>query len=91
MVGHPRTHPRNQKGTAVSTPEAAYIEIIEKTADANPLVIVPNEIRINGVPLLAPADDPVVVHEISMGSEDIVKVTLTLYARRVVIGHEVTS
>lgn len=70
------------------TPEAALIEIIERTANPDPRVIVPNEIRINGIPLLAPADDLVTVHEISTGAHDAVKVTLTLYARRVVIGHE---
>lgn len=70
------------------TASAAYIEILERTDESNPQVIVPNEIRINGVPLLAPADDPIIVHEIGISSSEIVKVTLTLFARRVVIGSE---
>ena len=69
-------------------PEAALIEIIEKTDSANPLVIVPNEVRINGIPLLVPADHAITVHEIDLGVRDAVMVTLTLFARRVVMGTE---
>jgi hypothetical protein len=72
----------------MSTPEGAFIEIIERTDNPDPQVIVPNEVRINGIPLLASADDPVEVHGISTLANDVVRVTLTLFARRVVIGHE---
>lgn len=69
-------------------PDGALIEIIERTNDPDPKVILPNEVRINGVPLLAPRDEPVIVHEMSTSAEDVVRVTLTLFARRVVIGAE---
>jgi hypothetical protein len=69
-------------------PDAAIIEIIERTDSPDPKVILPNEIRINGLPVLAPADDPVIVHEMSISSVDVVKVTLTLYAKRVTVAAE---
>lgn len=72
----------------MSKPEACTIEIVERTNDPDPLVIVPNEIRINGTPVLAPGDEPVEVHGISVSSEDVVKVTLTLYAKRITIAAE---
>lgn len=75
---------------AEGLPDAAFIEIVERTDDPDPKVIVPNEVRINGIPLLVPpfADGPIVVHEIAIGARDVVRVTLTLFARRVVIGPE---
>lgn len=69
-------------------PDGALVEIIERTDQPDPKVIVPNEVRINGIPLLASADDPVIVHEMAVQSNDVVRVTLTLLARRVVIGAE---
>ncbi len=54
--------------------------------------IKPNEVRINGQKLWAPEGEPIKVHQIEMNSpdapqDDAVKVTLTLYARRVFVGH----
>lgn len=74
-------------------PAPAVIEIIERglTVDEDrPItgVIAPNEVRINGIPLLASADHPVIVHEIVTTPRDAVVVTLTLFARRVFIGPE---
>ncbi|MET7429624.1 hypothetical protein ABZT16_11580 [Streptomyces flaveolus] len=74
-------------------PRGAVIEIIEKgraTSDANigDSVIVPNDVRINGQSLLASAEDPVIVHEVSTRADDLVRVTLTLLARRVSIRAE---
>lgn len=66
----------------------ALIEIIERTDVADPDVIVPNEVRINGASLYASATDPVVVHEVSSSAQDVVRVTLTLFAKRVTIGAE---
>lgn len=67
----------------------AVIEIVEKRhSKSSPPggdVIIPNEIRINGQPLLCPTDSPVKVHEIEVTSHDAVLVTLTVFARRVVI------
>jgi len=73
-------------------PDAAFIEIVEKT-DKEPAygVIVPDEVRINGIPLLVPADHDIVVHEIDLRAHGAVMVTLTLFARRVVIGAEVSA
>lgn len=72
----------------MNKPEACTIEIVERTNDPDPLAILPNEIRINGRPVLAPNDEPVEVHGISVSGEDVVKVTLTLYAKRVTIAAE---
>ena len=74
-------------------PDAALIEIIERTntPGASPGVIVPNEVRINGIPLLTSADDPIVIHEMQIPAQDVVRVTLTLFARRVVISDEPTE
>ncbi|MHC3427195.1 hypothetical protein [Streptomyces sp. DT18] len=73
-------------------PTGAVIEIIEKGAttgdEPSRSVIVPNEVRLNGQPLLGSADDPVIVHEISTRADDLVRVTLTLFARRVSIRAE---
>jgi hypothetical protein len=74
-------------------PRGAVIEIVEKgrvTSDATigDSVIVPNDIRINGQSLLASADDPVILHEVSTRADELVRVTLTLLARRVSIRAE---
>jgi hypothetical protein len=69
---------------------APVIEIIEHVGKPSAIgVIVPNDVRINGQSLLVSADDPVVVHEISLTNRETVRVTLTLFARRVVISEEV--
>ncbi|MFD7996848.1 hypothetical protein [Streptomyces mexicanus] len=80
--------PRKAEG-----PRGAIIEVIEKgrtTSDATigDSVIVPNDIRINGQSLLASADDPVILHEVSTRADELVRVTLTLLARRVSIRGE---
>lgn len=70
-------------------PDGAVIEILEmvdtlKNRDGLNC-IVPNEVRINGQSLLASASDPVIVHEMQTTSDAVVRVTLTLFARRVII------
>jgi hypothetical protein len=77
----------------MDTPRGAVIEIIEKrrTPKSPPPggdVVIPNEIRINGQSLLTPADSPVKIHEIAIQGSDVVLVTLTVFARRVVIAAE---
>lgn len=69
--------------------EAAFIEIVERHTgpEFSIGVIKPNEVRINGTPLLL-GKEGVTVHEIDMPDKDVVKVTLTLLARRVVIAEE---
>lgn len=75
-------------------PTGAFIEIIEhvrKYPDgyiASDEVIVPNDVRINGQSLYCDADSPVVVHEMSTSPNDVVRVTLTLLAKRVEIKQE---
>ncbi|MBO2461150.1 hypothetical protein [Actinomadura violacea] len=69
--------------------KGADIEIIERAAgQVDPRVILPDDIRINGRSVLAPSDAPVRVHDITMNHDELVQVTLTLFARRVTIGHE---
>jgi hypothetical protein len=80
-------------GHANAGPRGGVIEIIEKgraTSDATigESIITPNDVRINGQSLLASADDPVVVHEVSTTGDELVRVTLTLFARRVTIAAE---
>jgi len=78
----------------MARPEPAFIEIIERTPhpdSAERSGLVPNEIRINGTPLLALDNDPVIVHETSTLPKNLVRVTLTLVARRVVIGAEASE
>lgn len=69
----------------------AIIEIVErrkKPAEDSPgaSLVSPNEVRINGRQILMPQDEPITVHEVR--SDGVVKVTLTLFARRIFIGHE---
>lgn len=71
----------------------AVIEIIERGATSDDTipgstVIVPNEIRINGQPLLSPRECPVKVHEMNIEDSSLVCVTLTLMARRISIRAE---
>lgn len=71
------------------TATGADIEIIERAnSEADPGVIAPDDIRINGRSVLAPADEPVRVHDIEINGGELVQVTLTLFARRVTISRE---
>lgn len=89
-----RRQSKNAKTAPFRTgePSGAVVEIVEKdaaTADSGGgSVIVPNDVRINGQSLLASADEPVVVHQVSTNADDCVRVTLTLLARRVSIRAE---
>lgn len=72
-------------------PDPAVIEIVEKTDSTSTGgaddIIVPNEIRINGHPVLA-ADVPVKVHAMEIPSREPVLVTLTLFAKRITVSTE---
>ena len=70
------------------TLEGVTVEVIERTDDPTADVILPNEIRINGRPVLAPYDQAVRVHEVSARGDELVLVTLTLYAKRVTFSAE---
>jgi hypothetical protein len=73
-------------------PRGAVVEILERLRpgvdpDEPPALIVPDEVRVNGVPLLVSVDGPV-VERIDCGEHrepGVVRVTLTLFARRVLI------
>lgn len=64
----------------------AVVEIFERCDDPDPDFIVPNEVRINGQLLAVTDDHPVVVERVEAAGSDVVRVTLTLLARRVTIG-----
>jgi len=70
-------------------PRASVIEIIAKghqpTEDGPGSIIIPREVRINGTPVYtADRDNRIKVSDIQLG-DDMVTVTLTLVARKVVI------
>lgn len=72
--------------------ESPVIEIIERRRPGEITgqaagIIVPNDVRINGQSLLA-SDDPITVHQMDFPATGAVKVTLTLYARRLVVQAE---
>ncbi len=78
-------------------PRACDIEIIERVhgkpaagecAGQGVGIVIPNEIRINGHPVLAPNDKPVIVHEIRADERTAVQVTVTLFARVISIREE---
>lgn len=72
-------------------PQGAVVEIIEKGPALHKdevEILVPNEVRINGQQLLCSSDDPVIVHEVSTGGDEAVRVTLTLFAKRVRYDYE---
>lgn len=72
-------------------PPAALTEIIERgrrtDGTAGGSVVVPDEIRVNGQPLLAERGG-IRVHEMGLCDGDAARVTVTLFARRVVIAAE---
>ncbi|OQQ12975.1 hypothetical protein B0675_39855 [Streptomyces sp. M41(2017)] len=63
----------------------ADIEIIDRHEGAAP-ILVPSAVRINGVEIPMPAGTKIRVHDIS--EDEAVTVTLTLFARRIVIAAE---
>lgn len=75
--------------------DAAIIEIIEDApTEPGPGVygiIKPNKVCINGIPLWAPSGEPITVHGVTVnsprGDDEVLQVTLTLFARRVFLGH----
>lgn len=73
-------------------PPAAVVEIIERRQPDGSVhnpggLIIPTDVRINGASVLVP-EQPCIIHEVKPEANDAVTVTLTLYAKRVFIGHE---
>lgn len=69
----------------------ALIEIVERRKkpaedSLGASVVVPNEVRINGQQIAMPQGAPITIGEVS--SDDVVTVTLTVFARRIFVGHE---
>lgn len=91
-AGRPKKKTSPKSPAKTSGPTAAVIEIVEKghaTADTSGgSVITPNDVRINGQSLFIPRDAEITVHEITSRADELVTVTLTLFARRVVIAAE---
>lgn len=78
---------------ADTEPRAVTLEVVErdhKTTDSLAgSIIIPSEIRINGMSVLAPADVPVRVHEMSFGADrEAAVVTLTLFVRKLTVAAE---
>ena len=66
------------------------LELIEYVRDQNELdkvnevgVVIPNTVLLNGRQLRIPADHPITVDSIDVPAEDLAKVTLTLFVRKV--------
>lgn len=79
----------NRGGYAVRA-EPAFIDIVEAqkalTVEGTGGYIKPDEVRINGVAVAMPRGATVFIHDIA--EDDVPTVTLTLFARRIVIGHK---
>lgn len=74
-------------------PRAVTMEIVErnhKTTDSLAgSVIIPNEVRINGMPIIGPADVPVRVHDMSFGADrEAAVVTITMFVRKLTVAAE---
>ncbi len=99
---HPRpstTYPFQRPSRSYIRPplrgQPAYVEIVERkpqydsdSENGAEHLIRPNEVRINGTPLLIPSGETVKVHDLSLSESGCVQVTLTLWARRVVVESE---
>ncbi|MGW7688833.1 hypothetical protein ACWGMA_08055 [Streptomyces asiaticus] len=62
------------------------IEIIDKNTVSGSDVLSPSAVRINGIEVLIPQDAKIRIHDLS--TDELVTVTLTLFARRITIAAE---
>lgn len=78
-------------------PEPVYLEVVERVPGAQTQddadawtkgFVRPNAVRLNGQPLAVPRGEQIAVERIEVDGEDLLKVTLTLFARRVILGAE---
>lgn len=73
-------------------PVGAVIEIIEKRIKRFDGIsgecIFPSEVRVNGQSILIPKDFPPKIHEVEVPGDGAVLVTLTVIAKRIVVGIE---
>lgn len=79
--------------TAETAPRAVTLEIIERehrVSDDNPAstIIVPNDVRINGMPVYTSADEPIRVHGMDFPNREAAMVTLTLFVRKLTVAAE---
>lgn len=63
--------------------QAAEIEVRGKTFDNGEFL--PEELLINGQPVLCPSENPVKFHEMTLGN-DLLLATITMFVRKVTIG-----
>jgi hypothetical protein len=73
-------------------PQGALVEVIEKRhrkiGGVGGELIVPTEVRLNGQALLLPAENPITIHEMKLPANNAVLVTITMFARRVLVDAE---
>ncbi|MGW7327493.1 hypothetical protein ACWGIU_02460 [Streptomyces sp. NPDC054840] len=73
------------KPDSAINPQGADIEIIDRSA-GTPGVVLPNAVRVNGTEILIPSDATIRVSDIA--EDELVTVTLTMFARSLSIRHE---
>jgi hypothetical protein len=76
----------------MSDERGAVIEIVERRKkpehdSVGASICVPNEVRINGQRVAIPLGEPIVVNDIN-AHDNVAMVTLTVFARRIFVGHE---
>lgn len=79
--------PLNLESKPPRKAEAAYIHIVGAAIEDGRLLR-PKALYINGHEVLAPADDPVIIHESAVNAGGFVKVTLTMYVQNLEISAE---
>ncbi len=77
-------------------PVPAVVELVERHRGPKydeRALIAPNLLRINGVPVWAPVEDPVVLHELRVDGKGgaLFVATVSLQVRRLVAGHDAPS
>lgn len=61
-----------------TTPEPAFLEVIDASVTDGRKGLMPTEVRLNGVPLAVAEGTPIVLHEVVVKPGQLVTATLTL-------------
>lgn len=90
LAGQEKTKPTAGPKPELPKATAAVIEVVERGIDSSELgVVKPNEIRINGVPILVPTEDFLEIEGLDdsrvIGANALI-VSIRMYARRILIG-----
>ena len=64
--------------------EPVVVEVYERTNTPHSHTVVPNEVRLNGRRLLTTEDEPVMIREVVANGQELLYVTISLLARRIV-------